>query len=296
MQLAPPHGLGKTALYISTESPLQTSRLTQILKAHERLSQRSPDERPSLDRVQSTHIHDLEAQDHILRYQVPIAIRRHNVGLLVVDSIAANYRPEFDKGKARRSAAESFVKRSNQVSQLGALLRNIASTYKIAVVVANQVSDRFMPVEPSSQMPSQQTQRSRAASPPQQATHANGIISSTVSVEALAVPSLLSTDDPLSLDHQQCFFTGWGDDLSTSNMKTPSLGLTWTNQLVTRVALLKAPVYEAKQHKPGEESIMSAWKRTFKVVFSALCPASSTEFEISEDGVRSTVEPNAGLL
>ena len=47
----------------------------------------------------------------------------------------------------------------------------------------------------------------------------------TPGVPTLQVPSL-STLDPLSLEHQQCFFTGWGDRSdATNNLKTPSLGL-----------------------------------------------------------------------
>ncbi|KAK1017820.1 DNA repair protein rhp57, partial [Friedmanniomyces endolithicus] len=125
VQLSSAHGTAKSALYISTEAPLPTLRLVQILEEHPKLSALPSDERPTMARVQSAHIHDLEAQDHILRYQVPVVIKRHNVGLLVIDSIAANYRPEFDRGKAKGSAAESLVNRSNQVTELGALLRHI---------------------------------------------------------------------------------------------------------------------------------------------------------------------------
>ncbi|KAK6399238.1 DNA repair protein rhp57, partial [Oleoguttula sp. CCFEE 5521] len=118
----------KSALYISTEAPLQTTRLTQLLTHHPRLANLPNTNAPSLSRIQSTHIHDLEAQEHILRYQVPVLITRHNVGLVVVDSIAANYRAEFDKGTTGR-AAQSLSKRSAQISQLGTLLRGIAKEF-----------------------------------------------------------------------------------------------------------------------------------------------------------------------
>ncbi|KAK5107570.1 hypothetical protein LTR62_001013 [Meristemomyces frigidus] len=287
-----PRRQGKSALYISTEAPLQTSRLAQILETHPKLLELPPDQRPTLNRVQSTHVHDLEAQDHILRYQVPVAIERHDIGLLIVDSIAANYRPEFDKGKVRRTAAESFVKRANQVTQLGYLLRDIARTRGIAVVVANQVSDRFMNEVPSQVPVSQQTQRSRPASPPRTAVHGTmtqhspSTISSTPRV-------ILTTDDPLSLDHQQRFFTGWGDDPHITNLKTPSLGLAWTNQLSTRIALLKEPVYDVKTQQAGEELNISGWRRTLKVVFSSRCEGGGREFEIVSNGVRAVEKSDA---
>lgn len=281
----------KSALYISTEAPLQTTRLAQILKSHPKLSTLPVDERPSLGHIHSTHIHDLEAQDHILRYQVPVAIRRNNVGLVVVDSIAANYRAEFDKGNARKSAAESFAKRSNQVAQLGALLRDLARTHNVAVVVANQVADRFIYIDPSMSQanpPSQQTQRSRPASPPRSVNMKQGQMSQEVPSDPLTAPSLLSTDDPLALDHQQRFFTGWGDD-PLPNLKTPSLGLTWSNQLAARIALLKEPIYGGRP-AAGEDLTISSWKRTLKVVFSVWSSESKTEFEISGSGVRSIAE------
>lgn len=290
VQLHSPNGPGKSALYISTEAPLQTTRLTQIQKIHPKLSALPDAERPSLSRIQSTHIHDVEAQEHILRYQVPVAIEKQNIGLLVIDSIAANYRAEFDRSKARKGA-ESFAKRSNQVSQLGTLLRDIARTHNIAIVVANQVADRFANVEPStSQIPhiSQNTQRSRPNSPPQSRNNRSTAMSQEVHSDSSQIARALSTDDPLALDHQQRFFTGWGDDPAIANLKTPSLGLTWTNQLATRIALLKEPIYEDKVYLLGEDRNIVGWKRNSKAVFSAWCAESTTTFDIWEGGIRAT--------
>ncbi len=248
------------------------------------------DERPSLSRIQSTHIHDVEAQEHILRYQVPVAIKKQNVGLLVIDSIAANYRAEFDRSKARRDV-ESFAKRSNQLTQLGTLLRDIARTHNVAVVMANQVADRFTLIERSNQGRSTSqttTQRSRPASPRQQQQSHNASMSQTVASSGApqTATQLLSTDDPLAMDHQQRFFTGWGDDPQATNFKTPSLGLAWTNQLAARIALLKEPIYEDRAYQPGEDRSICGWNRKAKVVFGAWCPAGETGFEIWEGGIR----------
>ncbi|KAF2858630.1 hypothetical protein K470DRAFT_198848, partial [Piedraia hortae CBS 480.64] len=83
-----------------------------------------------------------------------------------------------------------------------------------------------------------------------------------------------STDDPISLDHQQCFDTGWGDGTSLISLKTPCLGLAWTNQLGTRIALLKGLASNGTT------------KRTMKIVFSAWCHEASVNFEITSGGVR----------
>lgn len=289
-------GLGKSALYISTEAPLQTSRLAQILEHHPKLSALPEDDRPSLSRIQSTHIHDVEAQEHILRYQVPVAIQKQNIGLVVVDSIAANYRAEFDRTKARKGA-ESFAKRSHQLTQLGALLNDIAQRFGVAVVVANQVADRFTSHDqpPPSQafLFTQTTQRSRPHSPQQMPASLNAPMSTNAPSTA---PPILSTDDPLALDHQQRFFTGWGDDPSTTNLKTPSLGLTWTNQLGARIALLKLPLYDDdRAYEAGEDRVIAGWRRTAKVVFAAWCAEAQADFEIWQGGVRGVVKDGEGV-
>ncbi|KAH0601914.1 hypothetical protein MHUMG1_00793 [Metarhizium humberi] len=136
VQLPPPHGLRKQALYISTESSLATKRLSQILASNPLLQGVDFADRPSLDNILSTVTPDLESQDHILEYQVPVLLSRHNIGLLVIDSVAANYRAEFER--AGSSYGSNMAARSAELVRLGALLRDLARRHGIAVVVANQ--------------------------------------------------------------------------------------------------------------------------------------------------------------
>ncbi|USW53113.1 Putative DNA recombination and repair protein Rad51 [Septoria linicola] len=280
LQGGAPRSHGTSVLYISTEAPLQTTRLSQILKTHPKLADLPLNDRPSLSKVHSTHIHDLEAQEHILRYQVPVAIKKHNIGLLVIDSIAANYRAEFDKGGHGKRTSDPLAQRSAQLAQTGSHLRSLARVHNIAVVVANQVADRFTP-EPFLHPHTQSTQNSRPSTPSRRTN-----LHPELPTQASAT-GLLSTDDPLVLDQQQRFFTGWGDDDSATNMKTPSLGLTWTNQLSARVALLKKPIYENKMYAPGDERNLIGWDRSCKAVFSPWCAESNAAFEIWEGGIRS---------
>ncbi|KAK2071923.1 hypothetical protein P8C59_006308 [Phyllachora maydis] len=148
-------GLGaRPAIYISTEAPLSTRRLSQMLAAHPALRDLPGTERPSMDRILSIVTPDLESQDHILSFQVPVEIARRNVGLLVIDSVAANYRAEFERGAVSASSAPSrrgassasshnMGERSADLVRLGMQLRELARKHDIAVVVANQVADRF---------------------------------------------------------------------------------------------------------------------------------------------------------
>jgi DNA repair protein RAD57 len=116
-----------------------------------------------------------------------------------------------------------------------------------------------------------------------------------------STPFSVRTSDLLSLDHQQRWFTGWGDDrhpspLALKNMKTPSLGLTWTTQIACRIALIKRPVYGpglmANEESEGGEPVLRKWRRWMKVVFAPHVGATgegldgAVEFEIRGDGLR----------
>ncbi|KAJ4289725.1 DNA repair protein rhp57 [Kalmusia sp. IMI 367209] len=299
-QLPPPHGLSKSAVYISTEAALSTNRLTQLLSAHPLLDSLSPQEKPSLSRILSIQTPDLESQEHILRYQLPVAIKKHNVGLVVLDSVAANYRAEFEKSGVRDGAA-SMAKRGTQLAQLGALLRDLARTEGIAIVVANQVADRFArpPSNSISNTPSRTTSGNSQSTEHQSTPQPPNIYAPSNPVSQKDDEIILSPD-PLALDHQQCWFTGWGDVRSDPphTLKTPSLGMVWTNQIACRIALSKRPVIASRppvvtingeDHWNEEENHISKWRRWLKVVFAPWAPPSEgrgIEYEVLKSGVR----------
>ncbi|KAK5221470.1 DNA repair protein rhp57, partial [Cryomyces antarcticus] len=94
----------------------------------------------------------------------------------------------------------------------------------------------------------------------------------------------------MTLDHQQRWFTGWGDDddskspSTSQSLKTPSLGLTWTNQIAARIALIKEPEYSEGLDAGGERELVR-WRRRMRVVFAAwAAPNEGVEFEIGEGG------------
>ena len=284
-QLPPPDGLSRPTLYISTERPLPTNRLAQLLKNHPLLSSHASP--PSLNRILTLNTPDLESQDHILTYQLPVALARHNVGLIVLDSIAANYRAE--SGSANTPSA--LASRSAQLVRLGALLRSLSRHHNCAIVVANQVADRFAPVSSTSRL---------------SASVSAGIFSSSPASTAMS-----STPAPsvLSLDHQQRFFTGWGAESSTPshNLKTPSLGLVWANQIACRIALVKERDYGSAGTGEGEvavEGIEGAewtsrrWRRWMRVVFAPWRKGTGekdkgVEFEVWSGGVRAVIKTAA---
>lgn len=239
-----------------------TSRLSQLLECHPHLSTLPASQAPTLENILSINAMDLETQDHILNYQLPVAIARYDVGLVVIDSITSNYRAEHSSNNML-----ALSTRSSELAKLGQLLRNLAAKENIAIVLANQVSDRFEPVEgvggdPTLRpgFPSIQSQRDSAnASPmPRNRIETPGQADSSVPSSSPAVPSSpypVQEDDRfdgsylignpardgiLSLIHQERFFTGWGDGqhLETS-LKTPALGFFWSTQIACRIALKK---------------------------------------------------------
>ncbi|MCJ1363950.1 hypothetical protein MMC16_003059 [Acarospora aff. strigata] len=352
-QLPPPQGLSCNTLYISTESALSTTRLSQLLTTHPHLCSLPPSSRPTLDRVLSIHTPDLESQDHILTYQVPVAIARHNIGLVVLDSVAANYRAEFSNstssGQHGAGAGTNprpglaMAKRSAELVRLGQLLRDLARTYDVAVVVANQILDRIEQKEqrvsgpsphrmPSSPPPASevlglgpslaQALSSSAAAPPSSSpseptSQMNRTSTPRTTLASTSAPNAYASAyvKPLTLDHQQRFFTGWGDvpilhpNTTTSteppsnlgpnpnlNLKTPSLGLTWTNQIACRIALLKEPFFTSNFTSTdgdghGRDAVTMTSRRWMKVVFAPWVRGAEgrrgVEFEITGSGVRS---------
>ncbi|KAI0192257.1 DNA repair protein RAD57 [Xylaria flabelliformis] len=341
VQLPPPHGLGRPALYISTEAALSTKRLSQILAQNPFFRTLDADTtRPSLDRVISTVTPDLESQDHILTYQVPVEVARRNVGLIVLDSVAANYRAEFDRG----SGGSNMAARSAELVRLGHLLRELARKHDLAVVVANQVADRFSgsnpfaySARPSTLTPGPQHRRLGAMSQESPlASRSRNIINPgnnnatalqdvepSSSTADIVVRSSMPEPPPedfvpaapaaLSLDHQQRWFTGWGDDPYqhlNETLKTPSLGLVWSTQIAARIALFRRPAYGRKVVVDGDDAneitamttyddevanvgpYIKSWRRWMKVVFAPHVPGTGTglegavEFEVVAGGLK----------
>ncbi|KAL9129256.1 MAG: hypothetical protein Q9217_002236 [Psora testacea] len=308
-QLGLPYGLGRPTLYISTEHPLPTTRLTQLLHSNPLFSSLPSANRPTLAKILSIQTPDLESQDHILNYQLPVALQRHNIGLVVIDSIAANYRAE--KGSGENAAA--LASRSAQLIKLGALLQNLAREHKCAIVVANQVGDRFssFPTYPATGM---------GRRPPginsmqQRPNHFSSLPTPAATPGAKNNAAATAPLSPvLSLDHQQRFFTGWGDSPyphDSENLKTPTLGLTWANQIACRIALVKVPAFTRSFGGPSREGAVVGsraaeeaslesggewaprrWRRWMRMVYAPWAEPTEegqkgVEFEVWAGGVR----------
>ncbi|TQS35504.1 hypothetical protein Golomagni_04074 [Golovinomyces magnicellulatus] len=298
VQLPPPQGLSSSTLYITTESTLPVTRARQLLLSHPAL--RSAQPMPSLDHVVSIHTPDIESQDHIIYFQVPVALKRYNARLLIIDSIASNYRAEFDLDQ---KSGAYMAKRSAELIKLGNFLRRLAAQNDIAVVVANQVGDRISEsnIDEDRLISIAELQKSPSDFPSRSSRLSSPLVI-TPSLPEYPKSSLKSRNsyNILSLDYQQRWFTGWGDEPYPSqwalmNLKTPCLGLVWTTQIACRITLIKRPVYKQIDGFDNSTSLIK-WKRWQKVVFASHAPSSragvqsAVEFQITGEGLKSVKE------
>lgn len=127
-------------LYIPTESHLPTDRLTQIVENYSNLLQTNgiSKERigcfPKLDNVVtcSKVMADLDEQDHILKYQVPVMLERDpSIKLLVIDSLTHHLRADLPG-----------FKQAEYVLNMCQNLKTLSKKHGITVIITNQVSDK----------------------------------------------------------------------------------------------------------------------------------------------------------
>lgn len=267
-QLPAPYGLGRDVIYISTESVLVTRRLKELIAEHPFYQSRSTDDRPNLDRIHFCAVNTFDQQDLVIHYQLPAVLQRHDIGLIVVDSIAANFRVEY-----QATTKKSLVDRAAQLQKLGVTLKQIAVKHNVAVVVTNQVSDRFDDVR-ALQDRVRATQASSHRASSSLAQHSTPYQASQAQRAHEAFHNEI-----LSLDYQQCFFTGWGDDQTRlDDLKTPALGLTWANQVSGRIVLkMERSTVDGSEQR----------KRYFKVVYASFAPTTITpiRYEIRPQGL-----------
>lgn len=127
-------------LYIPTESPLATQRLKQIIDSFTELlktngiSTENEKFYPKLDNVLTTSnvMTNLEEQDHILRYQLPVMLARDSsIKLMIIDSLTHHVRAQL-----------TWAEQRDYVQSLCKYLKQLAKQYNITIIIANQVTDK----------------------------------------------------------------------------------------------------------------------------------------------------------
>lgn len=124
-------------MYIPTESALPTQRLNQIVdNFSELIKANGVSEKfyPKLDNVFTTSnaMTNLEEQDHILKYQLPVMLSRDkNIKLLIIDSFTHHVRAEL-----------GWLQQIEYVQSMTDHLKKIGEKYNVTIIIANQVTDK----------------------------------------------------------------------------------------------------------------------------------------------------------
>ncbi|XP_056620616.1 DNA repair protein XRCC3 [Triplophysa dalaica] len=130
-------GLSSGAVYICTEDSFPIKRLRQLITQQPRLR---PDLPSSLinsirfsDNIYIEHTADLESLQACVSQRVPVLLKRGLVRLVVVDSVAALFRSEFQ--------ADEAIKRSRHLLTFSNALHRLSHCYGAPVLCVNQVTD-----------------------------------------------------------------------------------------------------------------------------------------------------------
>lgn len=274
-------GLSKKAVYISTESGLETRRLNDIIKGlKKKYSSEIENFSLSTDNIFCITCTDLETQDHILNYQLPVMLSKqgHDIGLIIIDSVTSNYRSEYEMNILKQRS-----KRSKDLIQLNLNLSNISKLYKLSIVVSNQVSDKTFPDLTLKDISSSSSSHSPSQTQSQPQTDKN---------------------DSLTYDYQLGWLSGWDkeaikysqlqiqapltdEDLANNKdyTKIPALGLLWTNCINMRIILRKFPVTKRDRNHDLEDS---HYRRFVSVIFGPYKDFNNDnpiEFRITKGGL-----------
>jgi DNA repair protein RAD57 len=256
-----------------------------------------------LDNIYINSAATVEDLEHALAYSVPSHIERIRdasglasvddkhptpsslssllpIRLLVIDSLAAPFRSVTE----RTSSALSW--RSTMLVSLGDKLHRLATTYRLAVVVANQVTDVFSspvppPPDPFGPPP-----------PPVFESQIGGYAARNGGGGGGGVDHPWPPE--LSYVLQARFFSGQSPSLS----KAASLGLAWANIVNTRVMLSRTGIRRRRPGRrrrggegdgdgDGDDDKEDDDIRRATLVFSPFAPRASVEYVIDAEGVRS---------
>ncbi|XP_037541167.1 DNA repair protein XRCC3-like [Nematolebias whitei] len=130
-------GLSSGALYICTEDPFPIKRLQQLISEQPALRSDVP---PSLisrirfsDQVYIEHTADLESLQVCLSCRAPILLAQGLVRIIVIDSVAALFRCEFQ--------ADNWLERNKQLLTFSSNLHRLSIEFNTPVLCINQRPD-----------------------------------------------------------------------------------------------------------------------------------------------------------
>ncbi|CAO3606958.1 unnamed protein product [Cunninghamella echinulata] len=234
-------GLNGDAVYLYSEGKFSTVRCHQLATYFEQQYNISNDQLKQ-------HIHTLNISDpdslfRAIAYQLPILLERsklleRKIKLVVIDSIGATYRGLYSKNDlqattplsttvqpltATTKTANDYRKENfeqlNEICDLGVKLKKLAQQYQLAIVVVNQVSDK---VDSSSVFNMYNTS-------------INEDMNQWLDVKWITSPQ---STNQVSLSM-----------FMSSLAKRPTLGMTWSNSITTRIRMVRSPLSDYQPTK-----------------------------------------------
>ncbi|XP_043930439.1 DNA repair protein XRCC3 isoform X1 [Protopterus annectens] len=134
-------GLEGGAVYVCTEDAFPNKRLQQLISQQHKLRSDVPSNVLKKinfgDSIFIEHAADVEALDECIAKRIPILLLRGLVRLVVIDSIAALFRCEFE-------AKSSFAK-AKHLQKFGGALVSLSNRYVVPILCINQVTDAIDP-------------------------------------------------------------------------------------------------------------------------------------------------------
>ncbi|WAR29211.1 XRCC3-like protein [Mya arenaria] len=138
-QLAPRYGgLDAGTLYICTEDAFPSKRLYQMIENFTSRHGKKLCTHGNLgDKIFIEHVPDFDGLMHCITHKAPVLLKSGAVKLIVVDSVAAHFRSDYE--------GHEMYKRAQHIGALGTLLYTHSHEYNIPVVCINQVTSSMKP-------------------------------------------------------------------------------------------------------------------------------------------------------
>uniref|UniRef100_A0A452R986 X-ray repair cross complementing 3 n=1 Tax=Ursus americanus TaxID=9643 RepID=A0A452R986_URSAM len=256
-------GLGAGAVYICTEDVFPNLRLQQLIAQQRHLRTDVPGD--VVDRIKFgnqifiEHVADVDTLLECVSKKVPVLLSRGMARLVVIDSVAAPFRCEFDGPAA--------IPRARRLQALGAALRRLSCSFRSPVLCINQVG----PPQTAAGLSFYFRKRLGEG----RARHARvGAVRSSLQLTPVSVFQVTeAAEEQDAVPGPQGL---WDERVS------PALGMTWSNQLLMRLMVSRHRAEEALLTPPGRPD------RTLEVVFAPHLPPSSCSYTVHTEGVRGT--------
>lgn len=280
-------GISGSTCYLTTSAKLPTGRLKQLSENHPSFISSYSKGLLGLQNVHTLSTSTIPILENVLTTILPNFIQgkqstSNPIKLVVIDALTELFH------SSEKTTKTSIFTRSKDLNRIASTLHNIASTHNVAILVLNEVIDRFDRNEyrvfrPSPSAPSSSPHDAKATS-----------------------------DDLVYSEKSRWFSTC--NSITGEDKKEASLGLVWANQLNVRIMLTRtgrrrylddmdsataekraklssSPAAMAQAVLTSDDGEQQATLvRRLSVVFSSVAPTVSLDYVVTTEGVRALAD------